>query len=151
MTIVFYKIYDDRRVVNKTTNNTTKIVELTGIFKQDCDVKAPVVEVAYDVRLMAANYMYISDFGRYYFISPPVLSAQRMIITGEVDVLKSFATDIKKLSCVIARQQDPEYHSNRYLPDPMFRALQPKDILTFNFPQSFDSNGSFVLAVGGHS
>lgn len=151
MTINFYKIYDDKKVVSKKTDSTTLVKTVTGSFKEDCDVMSPVIEVTYDADLMTANYIYISELQRYYYISPPVLSAQRLIFTGEVDVLKTYDTDIKKLPCVIARQQDPEYHSNRYLNDPTFRALQPKRVLTFNFPNSFSTDGAIVMAIGGHS
>ena len=151
MKIIFYKVTDDRIVMNKDISGTHKIKEVTGTWKTDCNVLEPNIEVAYDGSLMSANYCYIGDFGRYYFLEPPVLSTQRMLFKCSVDVLKSYADDIKKLRCVIARQQDPEYHSNRYLNDGMFRALQPKNVLTFNFPNSFSTDGALVLAVGGHA
>lgn len=151
MNIVFYKISDDKRTVSKNVTNSTKITELTGTFKDDCDILNPIITVSYSASLLNANYCYISDFGRYYFLKPPTLSTNRMIFDASIDVLMSHKTQLLNLECVIARQEDKEYHSNRYLNDGMFRALQPKNVLTFNFPNGFSTDGSFVLSVGGHS
>ena len=44
MTITLYKIKDDRRAVDKTLNNTTKVTELTAHIKSDCDILHPVLK-----------------------------------------------------------------------------------------------------------
>ena len=149
MNISFYKIFDDKKVVNKKTDSTTLIKTISGSFKQDCDVMAPVVEVAYDNDLMTANYMYIPDLRRYYYVAPPVLSTQRLIFKGEVDVLKSYDAGIRALTCVVERQ---EYKHQLYLADKYFKALSYKVVKTFKWPRRFDKDhSSFVLTTGGKS
>ena len=151
MTIKLYKIKDDRRQLTKTLNAETLRRTMNGQLKSDCSIMDPIIEITYDPIIAGCNYMYIDEFERYYHINNIEVGAQRAFIHAHVDVLQTYAESIKRLSCVIARQQDPEYHSNRYLNDPTFRALQPKRVLTFNFPTSFSTDGAIVMAIGGHS
>lgn len=157
MNITFYSIKNDRREVTKTVDSSTLIKTVTGNLKSDCDITNPQIELVYDSDLLDANYMYIPTFKRYYFLDPPKLSMQRIFFDGHIDYLMTWASDIRKLTCVVARQEDRQHHANVYLNDGMFRALQPKNVMTFHFKTnngsdaSFDSTGSFVLAVGGHS
>lgn len=148
MTFKFYTISDDRKAVKKTITSSTLVKTVTGYLKGDCDILHPVLELAYDGDLLAANYLYIQEFGRYYFIGPPKLSQQRLYITGEIDALMSWKDDIMDLSCVLSRQ---EKLFNLYLNDGNFHLLQKKQISSIVFPQSFTTDGSYILAVGGSS
>lgn len=154
MTITLYKIKDDRRKVDKTLNNTTKVTELTAHIKSDCDILHPVLEVAYNASIMSANYIYIADWGRYYFISNIVTGAQRIFIHADIDVLQTYSAGIKDLTCVIERQEDIN-KSNIYLPDYMFRAKSIKTVSTPyifpNSPHTFTKNQSIILTTGGRS
>lgn len=147
MQIKLYKIYDDRKKVDKDLT-TTLIKTITGTLKQDCDILKPEIEVAYNDDILPCNYMYIPKFGRYYFLEPPILSTQRMFLSGSIDPLTSWASDIKKLNCVLSRQ---EKLFNLYLNDGNYHLLQKKQISTITFPQSFTTDGSYILTVGGTS
>lgn len=58
------------------------------------------------VRISDANYMYIPEFGRYYFIVDVVMNINRQyIITGQVDVLMSYKEYLKGISCYIERNE----------------------------------------------
>lgn len=149
MTVTFYKIYDDRHVVTKTLDNTTKIKEKTCTLKSECSILEPELELAYDGDLLAANYMYIPVFNRCYFLRPPVLGAQRMRFTGEVDPLTSWDSDIRKLQCVVERQEN-KYNCNMKLDDPDFKVYNYKISTTREFPNYVDkSHGALILATGG--
>lgn len=150
MTITFYRITDDKKQVSKTLNNTTKIKESTGVIKSDCSVMEPRLEMEYDVALITANYMYIPDFGRYYFIDRIDTGAQRLFIQGHIDVLQTYSTQIRNLYCIVARQEN-ENKSNLYLNDEIWRNLQIKQAVPLAFPKSFDKDGSFVFVTGGQS
>ena len=148
MEIKFYSISDDRKKVDKKVDSTTLIATVKGTLKSDCDILHPEIELEYNASIVSANYMYIQDFGRYYFLSPPTLSTQRMFFKGEVDPLMSWNSSIKNLTCVISRQ---EKRFNLYLNDGNFHLLQKKQISSIVFPQSFTTDGSYILAVGGSS
>lgn len=144
MTITVYKISDDRRVVNKTLG--TAVATLTAIIKNDADILYPVLEVAYNSSVLTANYLYIDTLQRYYYIKNIKLDRQRLFLECEVDVLKSYYNEIKNLSCVVARQEN---NYNTYLNDGVWRNLQPKEVITLPFTQSFYRPCNFILTVGG--
>ena len=152
MNIVFYKIKDDKRTLNKTINSTTKVKELTGNIKTDCDIMNPELETSYHTEIMTANYMYIAAFSRYYFIDKITVSAQRLYIQAHVDVLTTYKTDIVKLRCVIERQQDKNKCS-MYVPDKAFKAESRKIVSIRQLSNKFykASNSSYILTTGGPS
>ena len=144
MTITVYKISDDRRVVNKTLG--TAVATLTAVIKNDADILYPVLEVAYNASVLTANYLYIDTLQRYYYIKNIKLDRQRIFLECEVDVLKSYYNEIKNLSCVVSRQEN---NYNTYLNDGVWRNLQPKEVITLPFTQSFYRPCNFVMTVGG--
>ena len=149
MVVEFFKIYDDRHVVMKKLDSTTKIKEKTCTLKDDCSILKPELELAYDGDLLQANYIRIGAFGRCYFIEPPVLGAQRMYFTGEVDPLTSWQNDIYNLDCVVERQQN-KVNCNMKLDDPDFKVYNYKISTTRAFPNFIDkSQGALILATGG--
>lgn len=152
MKLYFYKISDDKRTVFKSVTSANLIDTLTGNVKNDTDVMNPTFEISFDNSIFSANYVHVPAFGRYYFITePPTVSTQRMFIKCHVDVLMTYHGDIDNLNCVIARQENAN-RSNLYLNDGMWRNLQPKETVTFSTGySSFDSTGSYILAVGGKS
>lgn len=144
MTITVYKISDDRRVVNKTLG--TAVATLTAVIKNEADILYPVLEVAYNTSVLTANYLYIDTLQRYYYIKNIKLDRQRLFLECEVDVLKSYYNEIKNLSCVVSRQEN---NYNTYLNDGVWRNLQPKEVITLPFTQSFYRPCNFVMTVGG--
>ena len=152
MTLELYKISNDRRDVTKTINAGTLLGTMTAHIKGDTDIMDPVFEIAYNADYMAANYIYCSDWHRYYFIvEPPTVSQQRLLLKCHEDVLYSFKAQILNLDCVIERQESTG-KSNRYLADGMFRALAKQEITTpYIFPQAFTKDLSIVVTTGGES
>ena len=150
MTITLYKIPDDKRQVDKTLNSTTNLGDLTAHFKEDTDILNPVLEIAYNAIYTSANYVYISDWNRWYFITGMETGAQRLYLRCHVDVLYTYKDQIRALSCVIARQED-ENNANLYLNDGMWHNLQYKQIARAVYPVSFDDHGSYILAICGES
>lgn len=150
MTITFYSIKNDRIEVSKKVDSTTKIKEATAHYKDDTDVLDPVFEVEYDALLVNCNYIYVSDWNRYYFVNGITTGAHRLYFHCHVDVLQTYKTDLLELTCVIARQEH-EDKSNGYLNDAMWRNLQYKKIVRYVFEESFDDTGDYVLAVCGES
>lgn len=151
MTITFYKITDDKRQVSKTLNSTTKIKDSTGTMKTNCNIMDPVIEMSYDATLLQCNYLYIPEFSRYYFITRIEVGAQRMYLTAHVDVLQTYSTQIRALTCVIERQEDDD-KAELYLTDKAFRAENRHVVSTRRWDAHFSKdNCSYVLTTGGRS
>lgn len=150
-TITLYKMTQDKKVVNKVLNAADTIANLTASFKDESTITDPVIEVAYGTDYLKANYLYISDFGRYYFIQQTIVSEQRVIYVCHVDVLKSYASQIGNMKALISRS---EQNYNMYLNDKYFKVLNYKNDEVFRFPE--DSRHkftnkfySYVLVVAG--
>lgn len=153
MIIKLYTIKDDRRQLEKTLNAETLQRTMIGQLKSDCSVMDPIIEITYDPVIVGCNYMYIDEFGRYYHITNMDVGAQRAFIHAHVDVLQTYAMQIRQLDCIVERQESRD-HSNLYLNDGMFRALNYKIISTVAFPKTPFMNGrqnvdSLILTVGG--
>lgn len=128
MTITLYKCRDDKRVVDKTLPSDTKI-DITAVIKADTDILNPVLELSYDSSIISSgyNYMYIPSWKRYYFITDISFSMQRMFISGKVDVLTTYATEIKNLTGIVLRQQAKK-NADMYLPDFIFAQEAVRDV-----------------------
>lgn len=124
--------------------------ELTGAsLKDETSILKPVVRIrSTDSGITTYNYMYISEFGRYYFIDDIVsINNGLWEISGHVDVLETYKNNILAQSAVIRRQQN-KY--NLYLNDPDFMTYNYDMIQTKKFSASeFNKTLNYVLAVNG--
>ena len=108
MYITFYNVSDNpKKLVKDITNviGSAKVLEPTA----PVEVLNPTVVVNWDStygNLIAnANYAYIDTFKRYYFITCALDTAQRVVVTGKVDYLMSWAEQIKACPATIVRAQ----------------------------------------------
>lgn len=86
------------------------------------------------------NYCYISDFGRYYYVTV-VVDKHRAYLNCHVDPLMSWKEDIKKINAHIIRQEGTNFS---LIPDNMVTALPKMDSIVlkcdgkFTHPQKYD-------------
>lgn len=103
MNVSLYSITADPRQVVKSLGTATVVVATP---MQPCSIFTPHIILNYNSSLKNVNYMYISDFGRYYYITDiSVTPGGQIEITGSVDVLMSFATGIKNATATIVRSE----------------------------------------------
>ena len=92
-----------------------QIATIDVILKSAQNIMAPEIMLQTKTLPIEANYCYISDFGRYYYINAQRLDNGNVSkIELMVDVLMSFKDMILK-STVVAERTTNKY--NRYLPD----------------------------------
>lgn len=127
----------------------TEVVEVTGTLKEKTNISNPIFVIALTPAVIP-NFNYIScpDFGRSYFVkNVSSIRGGLWEVQCEVDVLTSFASEIRKNKAIIKRQ---EKSWNLYYNDGTFRSYQNPHIVTREFPSGFMAvNPSFVLAVAG--
>lgn len=132
---------------NMLSKSATWVKELTGTFKTGCDVMQPTILVSDDAAdFKSCNYMYISDFGRYYYITDIAATAGNMTqLSGEVDVLKTYDSAIRNCSGIIGRNED---EWNLYVNDGVFKCYQ-NDITGHKvFPSGFSSYHNILIVAG---
>lgn len=132
---------------NRISKTITDIATLTGDLKANTSIIDPVILFEGDLsNYVHCNYMSIPTFGRSYFVNNiQSVRANLFEISAHVDVLSTYASEIKSNSAIIRRQ---EKQWNLYLNDGVFKTYQNPLIMTKAFPSGF-STQEFVLAVAG--
>ena len=140
-------LYTNTSPENFVTKSTTQIgTSLSGDLREGTSIVRPGIKISAATIPAAANYMYIADFGRYYFIDDIETAEYGLyIIKGRVDPLTTYATALKACKGIVHRT---ETKYNTYLDDGSFRAYSNPHIITKDFPYGFATR-DFVLAVAG--
>ena len=139
MNVTLYKTTSDKRALNKTLvdGRTFDVALLDG----NDSILTPRLIIGVDVS--AYNYVHIPDFNRYYYIkNVDVLDNRRFCCNCEVDVLMSFAADIKKLT-VVSGKAATNY--NKHLPD-LLPLSAKRNIIVKNLTGG-EINSEFVTDV----
>lgn len=157
VSVTFYNCGDDKRVMSKTL---TTGISATAELYDPTSVTNPRLRVSYNANLLTYNYMYIAQFGRYYFITNVTTdSGGALIIEGAVDVLQTYKTEIAGLSAIVvrgARKNQSGSARSTWIEDPRLpiqsgRAV--KAILFENTDLNIDTatltSNNFVLNVAG--
>lgn len=142
--------------VNTSENNTIGkifgvIRSVDCIVKEKCSIHNPTLvlqNIPFNDDLNKINYVFISEWGRYYFIKNiSVNKGSCYEIECEVDVLESFKESIKNLYVILDNTQN--IGSNNYLPSDVFlnNVKTKTDIL--NFPNGLNDSGEFILITAG--
>ena len=143
------KLYHNTSANNKIDKSLHSETTYSGSLRDDSKVINPEIMIE-SSNLTGFNYAYIPSFHRYYYIDEIVSYRSNLwIIKLKVDVLMSFASDIKDLTCVIEATES--YKGNDYLADSdswvnMVKAKT--DILNFNGSSLLD-NGEYILITAG--
>lgn len=127
--------------------DVTDVTTLAATLRDDTSLQDPVLVVEADLAdLASVNYLTIEAFGRSYFVTGMVsISTGLTEITAHVDVLSTYAAQIRTNQAIVARQ---ERSWNLYLNDGVFKTYQNPYVLTMPFPAGFNTQ-EFVLAVAG--
>ena len=144
MTIKLYNNLSDKIVVDK--NITQQGSDVTGTLRENCSIIDPVIKMsAIGTYLLSSNYAYISEFGRYYYITNIVCVGDLFEVHMHVDVLMSFRGDIRSNNAVISRQ---ERNYNLYLQDGVFKTYSQPHYEIKQFGTGF-TDFQFVFCVAG--
>lgn len=145
ISVDFYYTGDNEHVMDKSLTVVASAVSCD--FKRPVQKDAPVLFVSGDVT--GANYAYIADFGRYYWVYPETGLNATTTCRLESDPLMSFKSGILASPAVIARNP---WHFDMYLPDPKLPVEARAAISTLKFPETakFDgSHNSYILITLG--
>lgn len=141
MTVTFYQLSINPIVLNKRLGTGT---DKTCVVKDNLDVLNPVFEVDFDASILSKNYMYVSDLGRYYFITSIEIINHVIIVRGHVDVLKTYNTQIRSGKCTATRSNK----KNLTIPDTMVISL-PTEKIQYRKISGEITGGTYVLILGG--
>lgn len=132
---------------NRLDKSLTDLITLSGTLRAETSVIDPVIIVEGDLSsFVNCNYMTIDSFNRKYFVNN-IRSIRNGLfeITAHVDVLTTYANQIRQNNAIIARQ---EKKWNLYLNDGVFKTYQNPHIVTKAFPSGFTEQ-HFIFSVAG--
>lgn len=141
MLITFYNNKSENNAISKNiayvTSKDGSLINETNIIDVDIMVEG-------DTSILTGtNYMYIDDFKRYYFITDiNIKDDTSYSIKGHVDVLMTYANEIKKQRAVIAKQEN---RYNLLLNDTDYKSYENSIITQRKFPNGFTEHSTVML------
>ena len=143
MRIILYQNTSPANMVNKSP---TQVGVLEGVLRAPTSIINPVISIEY-ANPVGFNYIYIQEFGRYYFVNGISIESDKLIVvSAHVDVLKTYATAIANFDAVVKRNENK---FNLYLDDGIFKAYQNTKHKVIQFPYGF-TEYSYILALAGN-
>ena len=141
------KLYTQTIPKNKMFRNLTNEITLTGNVKDTFDILNPIVQFNYNANLKNVNYAYIPEYGRYYFVSPPIISGKTVYLKMHVDVLFTYRNIIMKSPCIAIRSSN---RGNLYFQDDYIQFEEGYRYNVSKFPYRFDAeSGTYILCISG--
>jgi len=144
MKLMLYNTADDTNVLNKTLE---LISEHDITLKEDSNISAPVIRLKDERDNLdeIANYAYLPEFNRYYYIRSMVTTNRLIwVLYLSVDVLESFKEDILNSTAEITRPMKP----GDYLDVTPFREVR-KEVEVFESNRRFLEQESILFSTIG--
>lgn len=143
------QLMNNNSPVEKIGKSLSSGTSFSCALKDTTSILKPSLIIRSSADIFSYNYMYISDFGRYYFIDDIIsLHNDLWEVKGHVDVLETYKAAILQNSAVIRRQQNK---FNLYLDDPEFKTYNTETIQTVKFKngEGLSKTLKYILTVNG--
>ena len=146
MDIILHVNSSERQAINKSIDSGTT---LTGSLRNESSVINPTFIIEHE-NPSGFNYCYISDFGRYYFITD-MTSIRTGIwkIDCSVDVLMSFKTQILDLDVIVSDLSIGESPIETYIQGEQWETTVKNKTDIINFPYGLLDDGEYILITSG--
>lgn len=148
MDIFLYKTESAPNVVDKKLSEVAHYTDVRLL--DDTSVLTPTIEVRESTiidDLWSINYFHIPKLKRYYFVTDLTATAGMFQISGRVDVLRTYKSEINLSNQIITRQQNLQ---DKYLHDSMIPISDKQEVIETEFGETFDdSNSLFILVTTG--
>lgn len=145
MNLTLYYNASERKVIGKSLRTLGTV---TGVLKGDASITSPTfILESNNSYLSETNYLYWQETGRYYYIDDvQMLTGGRMVFVCSVDVLQSFATQIKAQTAIVDKQEN---NANMYFNDGSFVRDTREFYTVKTFQNGFNDNGEYILITAG--
>lgn len=144
MDIIFYTISDEKNKLNKTLDDGATF---SGVLKEETSIIKPSIIIEAE-NLSSYNYVYISEFGRYYFIKD-ITSIKNNLwrVSCFVDVLMSFKSAILTCPIILADSESTEIET--YLGGDVWKSLVKSKTDIISFSSGLNDTGEYILITSG--
>ena len=140
MRILLYKTESEKNRLQKVLTNE---VELVGALKDSSSVHTPAVLI--QSKPIGFNYAYIPEWGRYYYINNiTAYRANAYLINLKVDVLMTYAAEIRNLSGIVSRLNTGSAYASR----DVVRDVR-EDSRKISWDYTFEGKEAYILIAQG--
>lgn len=132
----------------RVDKSLTAVLNTSVALKGGSGIENVEIDIQTSTDISRCNYMYIPDFGRYYFItSIAAIRNDVYRLTAHVDVLSTYKEELRQLYAIIDKQENS--YTNVYINDNS-RVMQSNEFnRVINFPNGFNDSGEFILICAG--
>lgn len=145
-TIILYTCNSDTRKVNKSL---TELARANITYKHDTNLTSPDVVITSSIESRSTNYVYLSDFDRYYFVKDRTFTQGTHIILhlDADDLYNAYNRGLRNCKCIANRSSNK---FNTFLNDGEYPELSYKQPVTKPFSKTpFVKEWSTILTVAG--
>ena len=141
---LFKTASENNRVVKALTDEK----QLSGELRNQTSVLNPTIRIESADNISTYNYAYISEFGRYYYITDIVsVRTNCWVISLRCDVLMSYKDEIQSMNVILNNTQ--ETGLSNYLASPNWVNLVKTKTDIKVFPSGLSEQGEFILITAG--
>lgn len=141
------QLYKNNSSDIETDKSLTHVITISGTLKDECSIVYPEIIVAGNSKIITANYAYIPEYNRYYFIENITIVKNGLYrLSLHTDVLMSFKKYIRGMYAIVARSSD---NSNMYIIDTKMKTLQYNNYNVYTSNKSFDNSLTPYIVVAG--
>ena len=138
------KTSDDKRKLNKTYSIIKDNIPYNKMDRTD--IINPTYNVEFFDNIYNTNYLYDDTTKRYYYVNNIEMdSGGRVNLYCDVDVLMSFATEIKKVTATVDRNENTK---NGYLVDSRYKTYAYEQIVAKRFPNAMNNDSIILMTIG---
>lgn len=133
---------------NRVVKTLTDEKQLSGELRNQTSVLSPSIRIESADNISTYNYAYISEFGRYYYITDIVsVRTNCWVVSLRCDVLMSYKDEIQGLNVILDNTQ--ETGLSNYLSSPNWVSLVKTKTDIKSFPSGLSEQGEFILITAG--
>ena len=141
---LFKTASENNRVVKVLTNEK----QLYGELRNQTSVLNPNIRIESSYNISGYNYCYISEFGRYYYITDIVsVRTNCWVISLRCDVLMSYKDEIQSMNVILNNTQETGLSNYLASPNWVSSVKTKTDIKVF--PSGLSEQGEFILITAG--
>lgn len=138
-----YQYSGKNNVINKSLTQTPQTA--TGVMIEPFDVVHPKIKFRCEPPF-TYNYLYIAELNRYYFVTnTEILNANTVLLSLQLDVLKTYATDILNATGTITAKENANAYLNTR--DNIHDVRPITEKLTFSENTPFDETGVIIMVT----
>ena len=141
---LFKTASENNRVVKVLTDEK----QLSGELRNQTSVLNPNIRIESADNISTYNYAYISEFGRYYYITDIVsVRTNCWVVSLRCDVLMSYKDEIQSMNVILNNTQETGLSNYLASPNWVSSVKTKTDIKVF--PSGLSEQGEFILITAG--